>query len=76
MHKQALWAGAAMQKSEPHSAVMHLDFGAASYGFLHVNWDGKRFKNEDVNTQSKSVTKALQPRSRPGPSTTPMASSR
>ncbi|MEG0016811.1 FAD-dependent oxidoreductase [Gordonibacter sp.] len=60
MHKQALWAGAAMQKSEPHSAVMHLDFGAASYGFLHVNWEGKRFKNEDVNTQSKSVTKALQ----------------
>ena len=60
MHKQAIWAGAAMQKSEPHAAVMHLDFGAASYGFLHVNWDGKRFKNEDVNTQSKSVTKALQ----------------
>lgn len=60
MHKQAIWVGAAMQKSEPHSAVMHLDFGAASYGFLHVNWEGKRFKNEDVNTQSKSVTKALQ----------------
>ena len=49
-----------MQRSEPHAAVMHLDFGAASYGFLHVNWEGKRFKNEDVNTQSKSVTKALQ----------------
>lgn len=60
VHKQAIWAGAAMQKSEPHSAVMHLDFGAASYGFLHVNWEGNRFKNEDVNTQSKSVTKALQ----------------
>lgn len=60
LHKQALWAGAAMQKSEPHAAVMHLDFGAASYGFLHVNWEGKRFKNEDVNTQSKSATKALQ----------------
>jgi succinate dehydrogenase/fumarate reductase flavoprotein subunit len=60
LHKQAVWIGAAMQKSEPHAAVMHLDFGAASYGFLHVNWDGKRFKNEDVNTQSKSVTKALQ----------------
>lgn len=60
MHKQAIWVGAAMQKSEPHAAVMHLDFGAASYGFLHVNWEGKRFKNEDVNTQSKSVTKALQ----------------
>lgn len=60
MHKQAIWIGGAMQKSEPHAAVMHLDFGAASYGFLHVNWEGKRFKNEDVNTQSKSVTKALQ----------------
>lgn len=60
MHKQAIWAGGAMQKSEPHAAVMHLDFGAASYGFLHVNLEGKRFKNEDVNTQSKSVTKALQ----------------
>ena len=59
-YMQAIWAGAAMQKSEPHAAVMHLDFGAASYGFLHVNWEGKRFKNEDVNTQSKSVTKALQ----------------
>lgn len=60
LHKQALWIGGAMQKSEPHAAVMHLDFGAASYGFLHVNWEGKRFKNEDVNTQSKSATKALQ----------------
>lgn len=60
MHKQAIWIGGAMQRSEPHAAVMHLDFGAASYGFLHVNWEGKRFKNEDVNTQSKSVTKALQ----------------
>ncbi|HJF66136.1 MAG TPA: FAD-dependent oxidoreductase [Slackia equolifaciens] len=60
MHKQAIWIGGAMQKSEPYAAVMHLDFGAASYGFLHVNWEGKRFKNEDVNTQSKSVTKALQ----------------
>lgn len=60
MHKQAIWVGGAMQKSEPHAAVMHLDFGAASYGFLHVNWEGRRFKNEDVNTQSKSVTKALQ----------------
>lgn len=60
LHKQAIWVGAAMQKSEPHAAVMHLDFGASSYGFLHVNWEGKRFKNEDVNTQSKSVTKALQ----------------
>jgi succinate dehydrogenase/fumarate reductase flavoprotein subunit len=60
LHKQALWIGAAMQKSEPHSSVTHLDFGAASYGFLHITGDGIRFKNEDVNTQSKSITKALQ----------------
>ncbi|MDR2105932.1 MAG: FAD-dependent oxidoreductase [Coriobacteriales bacterium] len=60
LHKQAMWVGAAMQKSEPHSSVTHLDFGAASYGFLHVTGDGIRFKNEDVNTQSKSITKALQ----------------
>jgi succinate dehydrogenase/fumarate reductase flavoprotein subunit len=60
LHKQAMWVGAAMQKSEPHSSVTHLDFGAASYGFLHVTGDGIRFKNEDVNTQSKSIAKALQ----------------
>lgn len=61
LHKQAMWIGAEMQKSEPHATVTHLDFGAASYGFLHVNGLGERFKNEDVNTQSKSITKAFQP---------------
>lgn len=61
LHQQAMWVGAAMQKSEPHASVTHLDFGAASYGFLHVNGLGQRFKNEDVNTQSKSITKAFQP---------------
>ena len=54
-------AGGAMQKHEPHAAVIHLEAGAASYGFLHVNANGERFKNEDVNTQSKSCTKELQP---------------
>ncbi|MCT8987602.1 FAD-dependent oxidoreductase [Shewanella phaeophyticola] len=58
---QALQAGAVMQQHEPHGAVIHLEAGAASYGFLHVNTNGKRFKNEDVNTQSKSCTKELQP---------------
>ena len=57
----ALQAGGAMQKHEPHAAVIHLEAGAASYGFLHVNALGKRFKNEDVNTQSKSCTKEFQP---------------
>lgn len=61
IHQQAMWIGAAMQASMPHAAVVHLDFGASSYGFLHVNAAGKRYMNEDVNTQSKSITKALQP---------------
>ncbi|WP_136795225.1 MULTISPECIES: FAD-dependent oxidoreductase [Desulfosediminicola] len=57
----AMQAGGAMQKHEPHAAVIHLEAGAASYGFLHVNANGERFKNEDVNTQSKSCTKELEP---------------
>lgn len=57
----AMQAGGAMQRHEPHAAVIHLEAGAASYGFLHVNANGQRFKNEDVNTQSKSCTKELEP---------------
>jgi succinate dehydrogenase/fumarate reductase flavoprotein subunit len=61
LHKQALWIGAAMQESEPHCATIHLESGAQSYNFLHVNANGERFMNEDVNTQSKSCVKAFQP---------------
>ncbi|MCD8567072.1 MAG: FAD-binding protein [Geovibrio sp.] len=57
----AMQAGGSMQRHEPHAAVIHLEAGAASYGFLHVNAEGRRFKNEDVNTQSKSCTKELEP---------------
>lgn len=57
----AMQAGGAMQKVEPHAAVIHLESGAMSYGFLHVNAMGKRFKNEDVNTQSKSCSKLFEP---------------
>ncbi|MDH7478840.1 MAG: FAD-dependent oxidoreductase [Syntrophomonadaceae bacterium] len=60
-HKMAMWVGGAMQKVEPHAGVIHLEAGAMSYGFLHVNALGQRYKNEDVNTQSKSVTKIYQP---------------
>ena len=60
-HILAMHAGGAMQQHEPHAAVIHLESGAASYGFLHVNALGKRFKNEDVNTQSKSCTKEFEP---------------
>jgi len=57
----AMQAGGAMQRHDPHAAVIHLEAGAGSYGFLHVNALGERFKNEDVNTQSKSCTKELEP---------------
>ncbi|MDR3308207.1 MAG: FAD-binding protein, partial [Coriobacteriales bacterium] len=60
-HKQVLWAGGAMQESEPHCATIHLESGAQSYNFLHVNAEGNRFMNEDVNTQSKSCVKSYQP---------------
>ena len=59
LHKQALWIGAAMQTNESHAAVMHLESGAQSYNFLHVNGNGDRFMNEDVNTQSKASSKAF-----------------
>ncbi|HNX28052.1 MAG TPA: FAD-dependent oxidoreductase [Syntrophomonadaceae bacterium] len=61
VHKQAMWIGGAMQKVEPHAAVIHLESGAQSYGFLHVNAEGNRYMNEDVNTQSKSCVKEFQP---------------
>lgn len=61
LHKQALWVGGAMQESEPHCATIHLESGAQSYNFLHVNKNGERFMNEDVNTQSKSCVKSYQP---------------
>lgn len=59
LHKQALWIGAEMQKNDSHASCMHLESGAQSYNFLHVNCEGKRFMNEDVNTQSKSSNKAF-----------------
>lgn len=61
LHKQTLWIGGAMQESEPHCSTIHLESGAQSYNFLHVNAEGKRFMNEDVNTQSKSCVKEYQP---------------
>ncbi len=60
-HIMAMHIGGAMQKVEPHAAAIHLEAGAMSYSFLHVNALGKRFKNEDVNTQSKSCGKLFQP---------------
>ena len=59
LHKQAMWIGAAMQTNDSHAATMHLESGAQSYNFLHVNGAGERFMNEDVNTQSKASYKAF-----------------
>ena len=59
LHKQAMWIGAAMQTNDDHAATMHLESGAQSYNFLHVNGNGERFMNEDVNTQSKASYKAF-----------------
>ncbi len=61
LHKQVMWIGGAMQESWPHCATIHLESGAQSYNFLHVNANGERFMNEDVNTQSKSCCKSFQP---------------
>lgn len=58
---EAMRVGGVMQKCDNHAATVHLESGAASYGFLHVNANGERFKNEDVNMQSKSSSKELQP---------------
>lgn len=60
LHKQVMWIGGAMQKAEPHCATIHLESGAQSYNFLHINGSGERFMNEDVNTQSKSCVKEFQ----------------
>lgn len=59
-HLMAMDIGAAMQRDANHAAVIHLESGAKSYNFLHVNTYGKRFKNEDINTQSMSCGKLYQ----------------
>jgi len=59
-HMMAMDIGGAMQKDANHAAVIHLEAGAKSYNFLHVNAYGKRFKNEDINTQSMSCGKLYQ----------------
>lgn len=60
-HKMGLWAGAAMQKSEPHAAMVHTQLGANSYCFLHVNKNGERYSNEDATPQVVCNTKEIQP---------------
>ncbi|SDE56988.1 FAD-dependent oxidoreductase [Sporomusa acidovorans] len=60
-HKLGLWAGAAMQKDEPHAAMIHTQAGAWSYCFLHVNKNGERYSNEDATPQAVCMAKMEQP---------------
>lgn len=60
-HKMGLWAGAAMQASEPHAPMIHMQGAANTYCFLHVNKFGQRFQNEDITTQAACTGKAIQP---------------
>ncbi|HHV34023.1 MAG TPA: FAD-dependent oxidoreductase, partial [Syntrophomonadaceae bacterium] len=60
-HKMGLWVGAAMQKAEPHAAMIHTQAGAWSYCFLHVNKHGLRYENEDITAQAGCVSKTMQP---------------
>ena len=56
-----LWVGAAMQKAEPHAAMIHTQAGAWSYCFLHINKHGLRYENEDITAQAGCVSKTMQP---------------
>jgi len=60
-HKMGLWAGAAMQASEPHAPMIHTQGAASSYCFLHVNKFGQRYENEDISAQATCTGKAMQP---------------
>ncbi len=61
--KMGLWIGAAMQKQEPHTPMVH-NLGAAPFSgnpFLRVNIEGKRYENEDVPIPLMANSAQLQP---------------
>ncbi|SDE56962.1 FAD-dependent oxidoreductase [Sporomusa acidovorans] len=60
-HKMGLWAGGAMQKAEPHAAMIFTAAGPAPYFNLHVNKFAKRFANEDLPHTHSAVTILQQP---------------
>lgn len=62
-HKMGLWIGAAMQKDEPHTPMIH-NLGAAPFSgnpFLRVNLLGQRYENEDVPIPSMANSIQRQP---------------
>jgi len=50
-HKMAMWAGAVMEQL-PHCPMSHLFHAMGTDAFLQVNSQGKRFYNEDADTES------------------------
>ena len=67
-HKMGLWAGADMDKA-PFSMMLHFDPSIlssvappfAAIPWLHVNKNGERFTNENVDYQSVGTAVQLQP---------------
>lgn len=61
--KMGIWIGAAMQKQEPHTPMVH-NLGAAPFSgnpFLRVNIEGLRYENEDVPIPLMANSAQLQP---------------
>ena len=66
-HKMGFWAGAEMDKA-PFAIMMHYDPSPlyspappfAAVPFLHVNLDGERFMNENIDYQSSATAVSLQ----------------
>lgn len=61
--KMGIWIGAAMQKEEPHTPMVH-NLGAAPFSgnpFLRVNIEGMRYENEDVPIPLMANSAQLQP---------------
>ncbi|MGI6209674.1 MAG: FAD-dependent oxidoreductase, partial [Anaerolineae bacterium] len=50
-HKMAMWVGAVMEQL-PHCPMSHLFHEMGTDAFLQVNSQGKRFFNEDADTES------------------------
>jgi succinate dehydrogenase/fumarate reductase flavoprotein subunit len=60
-HQMGLWAGAAMQKAEPHAAMIHCHQSTSTYCFLQINKHGKRFHNEDIVGMAVGLSQMFQP---------------
>jgi len=60
-HKMAMWVGASMEDAPFPTTIHPQAFAWLSYFFLFVNQEGKRFMNEDIWPQAKSIAAMNQP---------------